>query len=58
MEVLAYKRFYGRRSYVLKHIARSVMRAAKQRQFSLDFVTKYSKWFMKTITKVNELGNT
>jgi radical SAM superfamily enzyme YgiQ (UPF0313 family) len=55
MEVLAYKRFYGRRSYFLRHIARSVLRAAKYRKFSIDFVTKYSKWFMKTMAKLEEL---
>jgi len=55
MEILAYKRFYSRRSYILKHIARSVMRAAKHRQFSIDFAAKYSKWFMKTVTRTEEL---
>jgi radical SAM superfamily enzyme YgiQ (UPF0313 family) len=55
METLAYKRFYTRRSYLLKHITRSIMRAGKHRQFPFDFVTKYSKWLIKTVTEVNQL---
>jgi len=51
MERLAYKRFYSRRSYVLKHVLRSISRAAKYGDFSFDFIMKYSKWFMKTLMR-------
>jgi len=53
MERFAYKRFYGRKSYVAKHIARSISRAVRSRQFSLDFIRKYTKWYAETLRKVN-----
>ncbi|MEM2942305.1 MAG: radical SAM protein [Candidatus Bathyarchaeia archaeon] len=55
METFAYKRFYNRRNYVLKHISRSIMKVSKYRQFPFDFLMKYVKWLIKTITEVNKL---
>jgi len=55
MEKEAYKSFYNRRSYILKHLARSVSRVVRFRNFSIDFMWKYSKWFFKTIRIVKSL---
>jgi radical SAM superfamily enzyme YgiQ (UPF0313 family) len=52
MEKEAYKSFYKRKSYILKHLARSVSRAVRFRNFSIDFMWKYSKWFFKAIKMV------
>lgn len=55
MERFAYKKFYGRKSYPLKHIARSITRAARSRQFSLDFIMKYARWYIETLRKTSSL---
>jgi anaerobic magnesium-protoporphyrin IX monomethyl ester cyclase len=53
MERSAYRQFYGRRSYPVKHIARAILRTAKYRQLSMDLIVNYSKWLTATLRKVN-----
>lgn len=53
MERSAYRQFYGRRSYLVKHIARAILRTAKYRQLSMDLIVNYSKWLIATLRKVN-----
>ncbi|HYB93091.1 MAG TPA: radical SAM protein [archaeon] len=51
----AYKEFYGRKSYFVKHLARGIWYQSFKRHFSYDLLVTYAKWILNLPSDVRRL---